>query len=255
MSAQLISAQAFNFRAILLFHHIHESRSDDMIEQELTPNSDRGLLLYRWRMTLGWDAARAAALLGVSSRTIGLWETLAQPLPDARWRLFLHEVIAEVNKVSKLVVVIANDGLTPIEVVSDSNFAGLVISEDGKTALIASYAIDRQSGQPRLHRQKFVVAENRHVINATALWESERQIPNDHRAAFEMQRWLTRRVLDGELANPKLAKLKETINAAKVAVDEAVDANEEIRAERIRALDQAVAALIHEVGTSTRELD
>lgn len=218
-----------------------------MEHQKTLPASERGMQVYRWRTTLGWDSAKVAKLLDVGPRTIGLWETGVQPMPDARWRLFVYEVINEVNRIPQMVVV-AEDEVTPIDVVSDANYAGLAIADDGQTALIASYAIDRQTNQPRLHRQLFRVAANKHVIRAAERWESERQVPDQDRAAYEMHRWMTRRVLQGELGNPRLIMLKQAINDAKAELDKAGDAPEDIRRERIDALDRAVGALIREVG-------
>ncbi|WP_079434319.1 hypothetical protein [Zoogloea sp. LCSB751] len=219
-----------------------------MEHQKTLPASERGMQVYRWRTTLGWDSAKVAKLLDVGPRTIGLWETGVQPMPDARWRLFVYEVINEVNRIPQMVVVVAEDEVTPIDVVSDANYAGLAIADDGQTALIASYAIDRQTNQPRLHRQLFRVAANKHVIRAAERWESERQVPDQDRAAYEMHRWMTRRVLQGELGNPRLIMLKQAINDAKAELDKAGDAPEDIRRERIDALDRAVGALIREVG-------
>jgi transcriptional regulator with XRE-family HTH domain len=223
-----------------------------MIDHDIS--DEKGILLHRFRMALGWDAAKVAALLGVSSRTIGLWETSVQPMPDARWRLFIHEVVNEANRDPELVVITADDQLIAIDVVSNSNYAGYVVSDDGKTALIASYTIDRQTNQPKLHRQRFLVSINRHVIDAADRWERARQIPDEHRTAFEMQSWITRRALKGELSNPRLTGLKEAINKAKFAVDEAANASDNVREERIRAFDEAVALLIKEVSAGDSKL-
>ncbi len=219
-----------------------------MEDQETLPANERGTKVYRWRTTLGWDSETVAKLLDVGPRTIGLWETGVQPMPDARWRLFVHEVIDEINRIPQIVTVVAADNVTLLDVVSDANYAGLAIADDGKTALIASYAIDRQTNQPRLHRQLFPVATNLHVIRAAERWESERQVPDQDRAAYEMHRWMTRRVLQGELHNPRLTMLKQAINDAKAELDKAGDAPEDVRRELIAALDRAVGALIKEVG-------
>jgi hypothetical protein len=224
----------------------------------LHQKDERGPLLHRWRITLGWDAPAVAALLGVSVRTIGLWETAVQPMPDARWRLFIHEIVSEVTRVQQLVVVFAEDRTTVIDVVSDINYAGMVIHDDGRTALIASHVIDRHTGQPRLHRQIFPTDPNKHVIAAAQRWDLERseghrdEDPRD-RAAAQMYRWLQRRILEGELNRPELIELKKSIADARTAVDLAVGESEEIRMKLNQALDLAVAALVQELSSGTRK--
>ncbi|KNH05703.1 hypothetical protein BRCH_00812c [Candidatus Burkholderia brachyanthoides] len=99
--------------------------------------------MYRWRTILGWDAGAVANRLGVTPRTVGLWETGEQAMPEPRWRLWIHEVLAELYRGSELIVVLADDGQTPVDVVSDASYAGLAQQDGEPYALIASYAIDR----------------------------------------------------------------------------------------------------------------
>ncbi|MCT7310064.1 hypothetical protein N5J06_03850 [Ralstonia sp. CHL-2022] len=171
-----------------------------------------------------------------------------QAMPDARWRLWVHEVVAEVSRIPEMVVVLADDGHTPVDVVSDSNYAGCAELAGDPYALIASYAIERGTGKPRLHRQRFLKAANAHVINAAQRWDDERRVEahNPDKVMLEMHRWMTRRVLEGELRNPRLTALKRAIADAKANLDEAGDAPAEVRASLIRKLDQAIAALMEE---------
>ncbi|AKZ27252.1 hypothetical protein ACPPUL_19475 [Ralstonia pseudosolanacearum] len=212
------------------------------------PPDERGVALYRWRSCLGWDAAKVAGLLDVSARTVGLWETGVQTMPDARWRLWMYEVLAEVNRIPEMIVVLADDGLTPVDVVSDANYAGCAELAGDPYALIASYAIDRMTGKPRLHRQRFLTAANGHVINAAQRWDDERRVEahNPDKAMLEMHRWLTRRVLEGELRNPRLTELKQAITDAKANLDKAGNVPEDVRTRLIRELDLAITALMEE---------
>jgi hypothetical protein len=215
---------------------------------EIIAPDDRGNAMYRWRLQLGWDPAKVAGVLDVSTRTVGLWETGAQTMPDARWRLWQHEVVAEVNRTPETVVVVADDGRTPVDVVSNANYAGFAEIAGDPHALVASYAIDRVTGKPRLHRQRFLKAPNAHVIAAAQRWDDERRVEAHHpdKALLEMYRWTTRRILEGELRNPRITVLKEAINEAKAKLDEAGDAPDEVHARLMRELDQAIAALMDE---------
>ena len=210
--------------------------------------------MLKWRTTLGWNVGEAAKRVGVSTRTISAIESGAQVMPDSRWRLFVHEVLAVIqhDHATEMVVVISEQQ-APLDVVSSDNYAGLALGDDGETALIASYSVNRLSGAPEVHRQRFLVKQNAHVIRATDRWEAARQEATPNGAAFEMQRWLMRRVLEGELANPELIQLKAAISDAKTKLDQAEDASEEVRVQLMRKLDVAIADLLEAVAKATKK--
>lgn len=217
--------------------------------------SERAAALYRIRKTFGWDAATVAGKLDVTARTVGLWETGVQDIPDARWQLFMFLVASEIRRIPEMVVVVADDGTTPVDAVSDANYAGFADDPSGPYALIASYAVDRLTGQPRMHRQRFLKAENQHVINAAQRWDDDRRLQahDPDKALLEMNRWLTRRILEAELRNPKITELKAAIADAKVALDQAgADAPESERRRLIGEMDAAIAALMTEVERKKR---
>ena len=218
---------------------------------------DRGGHLLRWRTTLGWSVAEVADRLGVSTRTISAFESGAQAMPDPRWRLFVHELRAEIDqgRASDLVVVLAvvDHGAfqqqRPIDVVSSENYAGHAISDDGKRGMIASYAIDRISGRPTLHRQQFLVEHNQHVLDAIERWEDVRRATASDRTAYEVHRWLTRRALRGELAIPGLTQLKEEVS--RLSAEVSVEADDDARAKLQHKLDATIAELIEVVAKNT----
>lgn len=212
---------------------------------------DRAKALFRFRTHLGWDAAYVARLLDVTPRTIGLWETSEQAIPDGRWRLFIHEVRLELANAGdlgrQLIVVLADDGLTPIDVVSDRNYVSFM--REGDTGHIASYAIDRVTKQPKIHQQKFRCSLNEHVVRAAEAWEAARQATahGPDAAMLSTLRWLTRRVLAAERENPKLRELKDAINAATLEVDAAINGPQEVLNEKLALQDRAIHELIQEV--------
>ena len=167
--------------------------------------------------------------------------TGAQNIPDGRWRLFMHEVNAEITSSRSTVVVLAADGLTPIDAVSDANFYALEVNDFDGTAVVSSYAIDRRTQRPYLHTQQFQQKGNEHVLRAAAHWEAGLRTgaSTGDKEMLTMHRWLTRRVLEAEQANPRLEELKGAIAATSEAVDLAPD--EATKRERLKALDQAVA--------------
>lgn len=219
---------------------------------DVTPE-DRGKLVLKWRTTIGWNIGEVAKRVGVSTRTISAIESAAQVMPEPRWRLFVHELIEEIDRdQSAEIVVVLGAQQVPIDVVSSENYAGYALADDGKTGVIASYSVSRLTGAPEMHRQRFLVQPNKHVIDAAERWEYARQDATPDRAAFEMQRWIMRRVLKGEIENPRLEPLKAAIRLAKEKLDMASGASDEIRAQHMRELDTAVANLMEEVAKTTR---
>lgn len=220
----------------------------------MNKQNERAKALYAIRTNLGWSPSNVAAKLDVSTRMVGMWETGAQDIPDGRWRLFMHEVNAELARGRSMVVVLAADGATPIDAVSDTNFYDFECSDFDGTAVISSYAIDRRTQRPYLHTQRFKQEGNEHVLRAAAAWKAGLRIgaSSGEKEMLMMHRWLTRRVLEAEHVNPRLRELKDAIAASSEAVDLAPD--EETKRERLKALDQAVFALIHEVERSKEAL-
>ncbi|MBU9198872.1 helix-turn-helix domain-containing protein [Burkholderia gladioli] len=224
------------------------------------PVARRGEFLLKWRKTLGWSVGDVALLLDVSERTVAMWESGQQQMPDARWRLFVHEVLAKIKAVEAdqddddrrgLVVIVTTDQ-QPIDVVSNQNYAGYALSDDGMFGVVASYSINRATGAPAVHRQQFRVEANGHAIRAFERWEADAKARSMNPAAFAMERWLMRRILAGELAHPHLTKLKEAVAHASAEVDLAVDAPEEKRAKLMRDLDLAIANLMAAVAQATQ---
>lgn len=213
----------------------------------------RGKLLLKWRTTVGWSVAEAAKRAGVGPRTISSVESGAQVMSDASWRLFAHEIVAELNRIPQMIVVIASDGITPIDVVSEDGYVGYARNDDGVTAIIASHTIHRLTGQPDVHRTRFDVRHNAHVVRAAERWEERLYESTDQRLALQTQRWLMRRSLEGELRHPHLRPLKDKITEINAELDRAgVDAPDEVRLALIRKLDLAIAALMEAVAQANR---
>lgn len=217
----------------------------------MTSCFERASALYAVRTNLGWSPADVARKLDVTTRTVGMWETGSQAMPDGRWRLFLHEVADAVLKSPRsIVIVMADDGETPIDAVSDANFYDIHENDFDGSAVISSYAIDRQTQRPYLHSQRFKQRGNEHVLRAAKAWAAGLRVgaSTGEKEMLTVHSWLTRRVLEAEQVNPRLRELKNNIAAASKAVD--LEADEITRSELLKALDNAVFELIAEVEKS-----
>lgn len=208
---------------------------------------NRAELLFRLRNMVGLTQQQVADMVSVVLRTVALWEAGTQPMPDARWELFTLKVARLIDQRPELVVIVDADGTSVLDVVADAGYFDHVNNGDG-TAVISSFAMDRLSGRPTLHSQRFRIAANKHVLEKAEAWKAmqDRSATAGDAAQVVMHRWLARRVLGAEARNPKLREMKDAISAASHAVEEASNAPEEIRREKLTALDQAIFALIKE---------
>jgi hypothetical protein len=125
------------------------------------------------------------------------------------------ELKEELQRRREYVVVLAADGVTPLDVVTDANFHSLEEDEANGIGVLSSFAIDRSTGQPYIHLQRFPLAENQHVRRARN-WRAALRAgaASGDSEMLTMHRWLSRRVLEAEQANPKLRELKDQIAAA-----------------------------------------
>lgn len=213
------------------------------------PPQDRGKALLKWRTTLGWSLANVANRLSVTTRTISGIESGVQLMPDARWKLFVHEVSHELLQGAEsggLVVVLGPDQ-SVLDVVSKDNYAGYALSEDGSEGIIASYSINRRTGGSELHRQRFQVEGNSHVMQAIQFWEKVRQAELQGESAYLMHHWVTRRVLKGELKNPELTSLKKAISDASNDLKLATEDSADVREQLMRKLDRAIENLMKKI--------
>ncbi|MDD2811119.1 hypothetical protein [Rhodoferax sp.] len=213
---------------------------------------ERGTLVHKWRNLLALSVKEMAEIIETTTRTVSAIESGAQPMSDVRWRFFVTRVETELfdTRPAELVVVTSAEQV-PLDVVSRDNYAGFVPDDDGYWGVIASHCVNRQTGAPEVHRQRFLLRENPHVVNAALRWDALIE-ESDSSSASVMQRWLMRRILKGELNNPRLVDLKAIIRSANSELRAAgPDAPEPERIRLLGKLDRAIADLMEEVAKNT----
>lgn len=209
-------------------------------------SSHTGEVLRKIRTEVGLHAQEVATLLGVTSRTVALWESGAQPMPRERLELLRAKLEKPSDRMSELVVVLGPDGLAPIDCVSQSNFAGLEIDHETGLGVVSSLAVNRQNGKAYVHRQEFVLAQNANFLKVTARWISawERTLGIDP-ALLAVHDFLVRKVRAAEERKPKLRILKDRIADLTEAVRSA--SSESARKAKQDELDRTISELISEV--------
>lgn len=98
----------------------------------------------------------------------------------AAFELFIAKISGKLastlkpNNKRQLVVIVADDGLTPIDVVSNENFLSLAENHIENIAVISSLAIDRFTGKPYKHKTRFSIQpHNKHVTVAGHQWREK----------------------------------------------------------------------------------
>ena len=186
---------------------------------EFLDDVDRARCLYSWSRMLNWDTASIASQLGVSSCTVNQRETGTQPMPDARWMLFVLLVREAVEKI------VQNDrqGVNP----------------DGPELAVIL-------GPERLHRQMFNLAGNDTIRQAAEQWAAYRDIvaSTQDRWAYVFHCQMVKQALRAELKNPEIRTLKDAVEKASMERN-AVDNEQpfEIHQQAERKLQAAINAL------------
>ena len=97
---------------------------------------------------------------------------------ESAFELFIAKISGQVrsllpeNAPRDLVVVVADDQISPADVVSQDNFLGITHDTQTDRWVISSLAIDRFSGKRYTHRVAFSFIGNEHVINAANRWKA-----------------------------------------------------------------------------------
>ena len=132
------------------------------------------------RMWLELDQEEAGRLVGVTRRAWEHWESGTRKMPVAAFELFIAKIAGQVRSTlqRQLVVVVADDGITPIDVLSNENFLSLKLDDSSNTAVISSLGIDKgkpyKKGKPCKHETRFSIEPfNGHVVRAIQQWQQE----------------------------------------------------------------------------------
>jgi len=213
---------------------------------DVTPALHNGAIARKIRIDNELSAEDVAGLIGVTTRQLSAFEAGTQNMPLERLELLTLKIERR-GPQGSLVTVLSEDGVTPLDVVSERNFAGYSMSGDGM-ATIKSLAIDRKTGRPMMHSTTFTVALNEHVINACIKWERELHVGlrsefdrEPDAADVAMAEWFVKQVRQAEQANPALREWKDRIAAATQARDLAASSDE--RRAHQEEIDAAIAAL------------
>lgn len=131
-------------------------------------------LIRRARQSVDMTTEEAAQLVHVTRRTFETWESGKQKIPTAKLELFMNKLEGKRPLNRSLIMVIGGDEFcpVPIDVIAEDTFLSCDETADKTQAIISSLAIDRISGRPCVHRTRFYIAQNKHVIKAVKKWKS-----------------------------------------------------------------------------------
>lgn len=153
--------------------HINNFRDTAMTaDQEISQK------LQHARFLVGITQEEAGQLVGVTRRAWAHWEDGSRMMPKSAFELFIAKISGQVrsflpnNAPRELVVVVADDQISPVDVVSQENFLSLVHDTQTDRWIISSLAIDRFSGRKYTHRVAFSSLGNEHILKAAERWKA-----------------------------------------------------------------------------------
>lgn len=130
---------------------------------------DENLFAYHARLALMMSTSEAGQLVHVTRRTWELWESGRVPMPLAKQELFASKLSGLSIGRNELVVILADDGMSHVDVVANDNFCGLRELADGNWQ-VSSLAVNRANGRPYVHRQPFNPEHNRGGLERMKAW-------------------------------------------------------------------------------------
>lgn len=134
--------------------------------------------LQHARFIVGLTQEEAGQLVGVSRRAWAHWEDGTRTMPMAAFELFMAKITGKVPSLlseessRELIVVMGDDLVSPIDVVSSENFLSLVSDNQSGRFVISSLAIDRFTGKKYKHSVAFSANGNDHVLKAARKWKA-----------------------------------------------------------------------------------
>jgi len=123
------------------------------------------------RQAAGVTTTEAGQLVHVTRRTFEQWESGDRQIPAAKLELLIAKLNGQRPEGGQLLAFFGGDidQATLIDVVAEDNFLSLKEYDDG-TATISSLAVERHTGRPYVHRQRFSIEP--HNVRVTKIARS-----------------------------------------------------------------------------------
>jgi transcriptional regulator with XRE-family HTH domain len=137
------------------------------------------VLMRSTRVSLGLTQEQAGRLVGVTKRAWEHWEAGTRKVPTAAFELFIAKASGALNfnieprEGCRLVVIVSDDGNTPIDVVSRDNFFDIELSASNEFGIVSSLMIDRFTGKRSKRSTKFLVSANPGIVRTAKIWEKD----------------------------------------------------------------------------------
>jgi transcriptional regulator with XRE-family HTH domain len=141
-------------------------------------NSNESEILKKARSILGLSTEEAGRLVGVTRRAWEHWEAGARRVPLAAYELFLAKaeglLPSHLHKESTdgLFVVVSDDGMQTIDVLSSGNFLSYKVGSKPGTLIVSSLAYDTVNRKRYRHLVQASMAANPRLKPTLDSWKS-----------------------------------------------------------------------------------
>ncbi|WP_186130699.1 hypothetical protein [Burkholderia gladioli] len=163
--------------------------------------AERGEYLRTWCATIGWTVAQLATRIDVTAETVDAWFDGTLQISGEHWLKVLAQLSSEAASRHDVIMIVADDGASPLAVLTEVCYVDHVVMRDRHTAIVSWMDADPSTGGRAPSHQLFTAGFNAAAIARLGAWgadRSEKGSPEERRE-WEVSRHLVRRTLEGHL--------------------------------------------------------
>jgi len=138
---------------------------------------ERHLFLSKWSSLFNWDNEHVSKLLGITVRHVLNYERNTVPIPDSKWKLFIHEILFHVNELDMLkkpVFIFDTDEKTIIDIVTNYSFVSYSLFDNDNICIVETLMFDKIKKQSITSCTVFKTKFNKNTIDVFDLWLKNR---------------------------------------------------------------------------------
>ncbi len=163
--------------------------------------AERGEYLRKWCATIGWTVAQLANRIDATAETVDAWFDGTRQVPGEHWLKVLAQLSSEAATRHDVIMIVADDGASPLAVLTEVCYVDHVVMRDRHTAIVSWMDADSSTGGRAPSHQLFTAGFNAAAIARLGAWGADRSEKGspEERSEWEVSRHLVRRTLEGHL--------------------------------------------------------
>ncbi|WP_186111438.1 hypothetical protein [Burkholderia gladioli] len=183
--------------------------------------AERGEYLRRWCATIGWTVAQLASRIDATAETADAWFDGTRQISGEHWLKVLAHLSSEAANRHDVIMIVADDGASPLAVLTEVCYVDHVVMRDRHTAIVSWTDADPSTATKAPSHQLFTLGVNAAAIARLESWGADRSKKGspEERSDWEMARHLARRTLEGQLRRMLFKRMVDVAASIRVEKD------------------------------------